>query len=299
MKAVTLMAKALWGRLAEVRLFRENGETLSIKAIHTHSSFAIHFTIPFGDISTSQVSTVTIMNLSKAHRNMFHKGLKVQVFAGYEDDNGLKLISEGAIVKVNPYVQNGADEQFSFTFNEGQFLLNAKFKKHTNLSFGRGAKASTIIKQVANDANIKISKLRLNTDKKFKKGYVAKGKPLDIIKKLVTLCDSQCYQRLGKFIIDDLSNHSGKNEHIMLSMRINGQHGGSGLVEHVTINEDQDSPDTISFKSFLRNQITTGSLITIDDSPFFAGTRRVRSGEHNCDDDAFTTTGEVYANDQK
>ncbi|WP_353486077.1 hypothetical protein [Apilactobacillus xinyiensis] len=323
------MSKELWGRLVLIRLFRKNGKTIDFKAVHTHKSFAIHFNIPFGDSSSSQVCTVSIMNLSKAHRNMFQKGLKVQVFAGYEKDTGLKLISEGAILNINPFTKNDADSEFTFTFSEGQALLQAKssaqkknteseklmkkqklvlgkteakkfkVKTHTALSFAPGTNSNVIIRRVASDAGMKIEKLKLPKPKTFKKGYVAKGKPYTVIKSLANASGAQVYERRGKLLIDDLSKNTGKNEHILLAMKVKGQHGGSGLIEHVTFGDGSDSDNTVSFKSFLRNQISTGSLITIDDPPFFTGTRRVKSGEHNCDDDSFTTTGEVYFNDKK
>ncbi|MCL0330535.1 hypothetical protein [Apilactobacillus xinyiensis] len=322
------MPKELWGRLVLIRLFRKNGQTIDFKAVHTHKSFAIHFNIPFGDSSSSQVCTVSIMNLSKAHRNMFQKGLKVQVFAGYEKDTGLKLISEGAILNINPFTKNDADSEFTFTFSEGQALLKAqssaqkkntkseqlikkqklvlgkteakkfKVKTHTALSFAPGTNSNVIIRRVASDAGMKIEKLKLPKPKTFKKGYVAKGKPYTVIKKLANASGAQVYERRGKLLIDDLSKNEGKNEHILLTMHVKGKHGGSGLIEHVTFDDGSDSDNTVSFKSFLRNQISTGSLITIDDPPYFTGTRRVKSGEHNCDDDTFTTTGEVYFSDK-
>ncbi|WP_105956178.1 hypothetical protein [Apilactobacillus quenuiae] len=320
------MTKFLWGRMVMIRLFLKNGKKIEFLAVHTQKSFSINFTVPFGDSSTAHTSTVTIMNVSKAHRDMFKKGLKVQVFAGYKQDNGLKLIAEGAIDKINPLSASGADTQFSFTFVEGQQLLQAqstvekenaklksnakkrekvlgktdakkfKVKLHTAMSFAPGANSNVIIRRVAADANIKISKLKLPKVKTFKKGYVAKGKPYKIIHDLAKTSGAQVYDRRGQLVIEDETSLSGKNEHILISMATKGKPGGTGLMEHVSFDDSTDSHATISVKTYLRNQISTGSLVTIKDPPYFTGTRRVQSGEFNCGDGDFSTTIEVYQN---
>lgn len=317
--------KYLYGRRVKLVLSTPH-ETVTFEyKQRLNHSMEIQFNVPFSDSSTPPTCTVTIMNLAKKHRKLFKEGYEVKLYAGYAED-GVGLLSAGVIRKISPFTSDGTNNTFSFTYREGQdyskLLSSAekadkkakasrakkakaigkkaaanllKIKKHTALSFGRGTSAETIIRRVASDAGIKLSKVYLAKSKKYKKGYTAHGKPITAIKSVAKACGSKVYYRRGSIVIDDLSKIRGHNEHILVTSHVKGQHGGTGLIQYPTTDSDDASAkhQTWSVVSLLRYQVSTGSVVTVEDK-FLKGTFRVKSGEHVCDGSAFTTTMEVY-----
>lgn len=317
--------KYLYGRRVKLVLSTPH-ESVEFKYWQTiNHSLGIQFNIPFSDSSTPPTCTVTIMNLAKKHRDLFQKGYELKIYAGYAED-GVGLISGGVIRKISPFTSDGTNNTFSFTYREGQdysklqssatqanqkidAALKAKakvigkkaaanlpkVKKHTGLSFGKGTAAETIIRRVASDAGIDIASIYLAKPKAYKKGYTAHGKPIKVIQDIAKACKSRVYYRRGMILIDDLSKMKGHNEHILVTDHIKGQHGGTGLIQYPTTDSDDADAkhQTWTITSLLRYQVSTGSVVTVEDK-FLKGTFRVKSGEHVCDDSSFTTTMEVY-----
>lgn len=318
------MTKYLYGRRVKLVLSTPHESvTFDYKQTETHS-MGIQFNVPFNDSSTPPTCTVTIMNLAAKHRKLFKKGYEVKLYAGYAED-GVGLLSAGVIRSISPFTSDGTNNTFSFTYREGQeyskLLSSAekankkadkarknkvkaigkksaadlpKIKKHSALSFGKNVSANTIIRRIASDAGITLSKVYLSKPKKYKKGYAAHGKPITNIKSIAKACGSKVYYRRGSIIIDDLSKIRGHNEHILVTEHVKGRHGGTGLVQYPTTDSDSTSKHkTWTVTSLLRYQVSTGSVVTIENR-FLKGTFRVKSGEHVCDDSAFTTAMEVY-----
>jgi len=318
------MAKYLYGRRVKlVLLTPHESVTFDYKQTETHS-MGIQFNVPFSDSSTPPTCTVTIMNLAAKHRKLFKKGYEVKLYAGYAED-GVGLLSAGVIRAISPFTSDGTNNTFSFTYREGQeyskLLSSAekankkadearkkkakvigkkaatglpKIKKHSALSFGKNTAASTIIRRIASDAGITLSKVYLVKSKKYKKGYAAHGKPITNIKAIAKACGSKVYYRRGSIVIDDLSKIKGHNEHILVTEHVKGRHGGTGLIQYPTTDSDSTAKHkTWTVTSLLRYQVSTGSVVTVENR-FLKGTFRVKSGEHVCDDSAFTTAMEVY-----
>lgn len=317
--------KYLYGRRIKLVLVTPH-ESVQFDYLQTlNHSMGIQFSVPFSDSSTPPTCTVTLMNVAEKHRKLFKKGYEVKLYAGYYED-GVGLLSQGVIRKISPFTSDGSNNTFSFTYREGQdyskLVSSAdkynqkledarakqtkvigkkaaanlpKIKKHSALSFGKGVAAETIIRRVASDAGIDIESIYLAKPKTYKKGYTCHGKPITIISDIAKACGSKVYYRRGMIAIDDLSKMRGHNEHILVTTHVKGQHGGTGLIQYPTTDsEDEDAEHkTWSVVSLLRYQVSTGSVITVDDR-FLKGTFRVKSGEHTCDDSNFTTTMEVY-----
>ena len=318
------MTKYLYGRRVKLVLATPHESvTFDYKQTETHS-MGIQFNVPFSDSSTPPTCTVTIMNLATKHRKLFKKGYEVKLYAGYAED-GVGLLSAGVIRSISPFTSDGTNNTFSFTYREGQeyskLLSSAekankkadearkkkakvigkkaaaslpKIKKHSALSFGKGVSAETIIRRVASDAGIKLSRVYLAKPKTYKKGYTSHGKPINVIKEIAKACGSSVYYRRGAIIIDDLSKIRGHNEHILVTEHVKGHHGGTGLIQYPTTDSDSTAKHkTWTVTSLLRYQVSTGSVVTVENR-FLKGTFRVKSGEHVCDDGAFTTAMEVY-----
>lgn len=154
------------------------------------------------------------MNLAAKHRKLFEPGCKVEVYAGYAQD-GVGLLSSGAIRHTSPMTSDGTNNTFSFTYREGDEYQTAKssvqeandkldkerahevkvlgkkaaaklpkIKKHSAMSFAKGSSAETIIRRVASDAGIKLTKVYLKKNHVYKKGYTVSGKPYLVSKRL-------------------------------------------------------------------------------------------------------------------
>lgn len=284
--------KYYYGRRAEVWLITPT-RTLKFYYHQTeYHSFGINFTIPFSDSTTAQTCEVSLMNISKAHRKEFKNGRHVKVFAGYEE-SGIGLLSEGFISGTPSYTGDGATTTFTFNFKEG---VDQKAKKKVNHSFGPGTLVSTVIRSLARDAGITLGTVKLAKPKAaYKSGFTASGKPVSLIKKAAKKGGSTAYRCRGILTIDNLSKADGHKEHILLTMHQAGKHGGTGLIAYPTFNDDDDSSKkTVEIQSLLLYQVSVGSIIQVENE-FFSGTKRVQSGQHQCDDSGFTTTMEVYA----
>lgn len=256
---------------------------------NTGQNWNIQFSVPFSDSGTAQTCTITIMNLSASHRKLFKKGEKVTLSAGYYED-GIGILSEGNITHISPYTSDGTNNTFSFTYKEGSEYAKSKaVKKSISASFAKGAKLKTIINRVASKGKVPLEKVDLKNNKAYKKGYTAKGKPLTVLKSLAKAGGSELFLRRGKYYIIQMGKANGYDEHILLTTKVKGQHGGTGLIQYPTINEDDNTAEIVSL---LRYQVSTGSVVQVDDR-FLKGTYRVKSGEHAFDGSAFTTTMEV------
>lgn len=290
-----LMAKIhyLYSRVVKVVLETKTQKLTFEYNQNTGENWGIQFNVPFSDSGTAQTGTITIMNLSKKHRKLFKKGEKVTLYAGYYED-GVGVLSEGTVITVSPMTSDGTNNTFTFTFKEGNEYASTKaVKKSISVSFAKGAKLKTIINRVAAKGQVPLSKVGLKTNKTYKKGYTAKGKPLTVLKKLAKAGGSELFLRRGNYYIAQLGKANGYDEHILLTTKVKGQHGGTGLIQYPTINTDDNTAEVVSL---LRYQVSTGSVVQVDD-PFLKGTYRVKSGEHVCDDSSFTTTMEVALSD--
>lgn len=320
------MAKYLYGRRVKL-VVKTPSEDVSFEYKQTiDQSWGIQFTIPFNDSATAPTCTVTVMNMAPKHRALFTKGRTVEVYAGYAED-GVGLISSGAIRTTAPFTSDGTNNNFSFTYREGEEYATAessvqkyndkleaarkkaekglskkaiaklpKLKKHSALSFGKGVTGETIIRRIASDAGIKLAGVYLKKNKVYKKGFTCHGKPLSNIETIAKECGSQLYYRRGAVYIDDLSKKLGHQESILITDHVKGEHGGTGLIQYPTTDAESDETahKTWEVTSLLRYQISTGSVVTVKKEPYLSGTFRIKSGTHTCDADSFTTVMEVY-----
>lgn len=210
---------------------------------HYEHNYPFAFECSFSDTATPPVNTVTLYNMSKEHRNFYKKGQKCYLYFNWGTSK--KMISEGYISKINKVSSDGTTETFQLTFTEGtdyktyeaRKMKISKTKKVTkyktkkvkgkngksknkryktrqnktflvNKTYRKGTSYKTLIKGVANQSGIKISKIDLKKNPKIKKAYVAQGKPLTLLKQLVKKTGSRMTYIRGKLeIVDPTKNH--------------------------------------------------------------------------------------------
>lgn len=288
-----MATKYLYGRRVELWVITKNQTYKFYYHQKLNYSFGIGFTVPFSDSTTAQTCSVSVMNLSASHRKVFKEKRRVKLFAGYSE-SGVGLLTEGFITHTQPYSTDGVTGTFNFDFKEGH---DENAKKKVSLSLGPGTTVSTAIRRIAREAGITLGKLKLaKPGAAYKSGYTASGNPVTLIKKAAKKGGSKAYRRRGILCVDDLSRANGYQEHLYLTMHQKGKHGGTGLIAEPVYNEDDEDSKkkTVEIQSLLQYQVSTGSIIQVD-NPVFSGTKRVQSGQHTCDDSGMITTMEVYA----
>lgn len=204
-------------------------------------NFPIAFEVNFSDSPTPSVNTVTLYNLSKSHSDFFEKDQKVYLYANWGPHK--KLISEGFITKVDVAQHDGTTDSKVINFTEGTDYNNVKanslkiekkkeVKKtklvkttkpghyenkivnhrvktretkviRSNKTYRKGTSYEVLIKGIAAQCGIKISKLQLHKNPVLKHAYTAKGKPLTLIKQLVAHTESSFNYVQGRLEIVD------------------------------------------------------------------------------------------------
>lgn len=142
------------------------------------------------------------------------------------------------------------------------------------LSFKKNTKGSTIVKQVAKKAGIKLAAVHMNYDRKYLTGYTAKAKPMQVIEQIAGDCDTDIIYRYGAIYLEKLDSKRKKNLYIEYS---------TGLLEEPEYQDDNDSKTaqwqvTFLYRSLavgdvfhLKSKAVTGWVIVLSGSNSFSG----------------------------
>lgn len=143
-----------------------------------------------------------------------------------------------------------------------------------NLAFRKGKTYKQIIQGVANQANIKISKISLAKNPVMKKAYTAKGKPLALLAKLAKNCGSVLTYEKGKLVI--VNPKAKKTSWIEIDDK--------DLINPPTYSEDDSGGSSGSWEitTPLIPEITTFSGIKME-SQWLSGRFYVVAGQHTFD----------------
>ncbi|WP_268914123.1 hypothetical protein [Lentilactobacillus sp. SPB1-3] len=158
----------------------------------------------------------------------------------------------------------------------------AKQIKYANLSYKKGTKASTIIKDIAKRAHIPLGALKLNYDHKYANGYTVSGKPLNAIKKVADSANTDIVISGSKLYIREIT--TGKKATLHLTPE-------TGIISHPTPSDD-GSYDGKKFEvqSLMRKEIEVGALLYIDDGVKNYGKCVVLSGQREYTTSTSTVT---------
>lgn len=148
----------------------------------------------------------------------------------------------------------------------------------TNIAFHKGKKYSYIIRAIASQAGIKISKMQLAKDETMKRAYTAKGKPLKLITELAKKCGSKMTYVRGKLVI---VNPKAKK-------RTWYEIDDNDLMEPPTKSDDSDNGTTWEITTPLVPDITVNVGIRMK-SRYLKGNYYVTSGQHSSDGDSLQT----------
>lgn len=273
-----------------------NTQTVYNNERYEHN-YPFSFEVNFADIASPQKNTVTLYNMSKEHRQFYKKGMYCYVAFNWGPEK--KILSEGYITKIDIPTSDGVTESQQITFTEGTDYNNvkartlkvakkkkattkkkrAKYKatetKYVNKTFPKKTDYKTIIKGVASQAKIKIAKIGLAKNPKVKRPFTAKGKPLNLIKKLVADTGSKMLYERGKLVI--INPKTAKRSWFVID--------DQDLIQPPSYNEDSDNgkgEGTWEINVPLVPEITTQTGIIMK-SKYLKGKYYVKAGQHTFD----------------
>lgn len=244
-----------------------NNETLG-------HNYPFGFQVNFSDTPTPQTDQVTLYNLSKEHKDFYHR--KQHCYLAFNWGKEKKILAEGYISKIDMTQHDGVTDTQVISFTEGTDYANVKARKlkiskkkkankyktvkvkekdhykntwehwttietyksgpkkgqkyvkrhrrskkilvkgktkskrvkhrgsktiQVNKTYRKGTSYKKIIRGIASQSGIKISKIDLAKDPTIKRPFTAKGKPLTLIKSLLKKTGSQMTYVRGKLEI--------------------------------------------------------------------------------------------------
>ena len=164
-------------------LFNQSA-TLQIEGLTiVYPNFSMNWNYKTEADNTPAVLEVTVFNLSDTSINGLKINQKCIFQFGYDDDIG--VLCSGYLKGIE--TTKGVDKETKLTILEASL----SYSKDINVSYERLTKASYIIEDIAKKSELFVKKLDLVSDFRFETGYSAKGKSLDIIKKIVDKTNSK------------------------------------------------------------------------------------------------------------
>lgn len=276
-----------------------NNETLG-------HDYPFAFQVNFSDTPTPQTNTVTLYNLSKEHKDFYHR--KQHCYIAFNWGKEKKILAEGYISKIDMTQHDGVTDTQVISFTEGNDYSNVKARKlkvsktkkvnkykhvkgktknkrikyrgtktvQVNKTFRKGTSYKKLIQGIASQSGIKISKLDLAKNPTLKKNFTAKGKPLTLIKNLLKKTGSKMTYVKGKL---EIVNPKGMK-------RTWFEIDDKDLIQPPSYNEDNSDDDdgkgTWEITVPLVPEITVNVGVLMN-SKYLKGRFYVKAGQHSSD----------------
>ena len=288
---------------------------------HYKHNYPFTFEVNFADVATPQSNAVTLYNLTKEHRDFYKKKQHCYVAFNWGPDKKIlaegfiskigvpqhdgttdmftvtftegtnysnvaarKLKVEKA-EKVNKYVTKMVKEPDKVPqkgkLRKKRIKTRATKTKRVNKTFRKGTSYETLIKGIATQSGIVISKIDLAKNPKLKRPFTAKGKPLTLLKQVVKKTGSVMTYIRGKLVIINPKN----------TKRTWYEIDDQDLISPPSYNESSDSDSgkgTWEIQVPLVPDITTNVGIHMM-SKYLKGYFYVKAGQHTFDMDTAQT----------
>lgn len=192
---------------------------------------------------------IKIPNLSEELKQSIKKGSSCVFSFGYNDS--ISDLIYGTVDSIQKTLST-VDNFISLKIIE---TSSAAFSD-TSKSYSKGVKSSDIIKDIANEKKLLIKKLVLVKDISHKAGYVAYGKAINIIKKLVEACGSSLLVEGS-----DLTIYNPKDK---IKTEIEVINYNTGLLSEPSEHSEKGKPYDYSIDCIAFNSLRKNSVIKIE-----------------------------------
>lgn len=266
------------GMYGQIRRITVGGMTLS-----SESEFDIDFEIPFDDDAEINESVISIYNLSATTAAQFREGSTITVDAGYKNDSVGQVLN-GKIVSVRTYWDD-VDRITEITAQDYNGTADTKLKN--DISYAKKTSASHILKDLCGRLGIPIAVFQLARDFTFKNAVKVNGSLMDNIRKYAKVCGVSAWINKSALYICPLATPISEGY-----FDLNANTGLLSVETWQEKEENEDFKDTIdgvTVKMLLQHRIYTGCTLQIT-SKNVNGRFKVREGQHDADDNDFTTT---------
>lgn len=218
-------------------------------------------------VTTSKVITFTE---GKDYNNLQARKLRLKK---------TKKINKYKTVKTNvpghyKTYKSGKKKWIKATVKKKRIKTRATKTIMVNKTYRKGTSYKKLIQGVASQSGIKIAKIDLAKNPTIKKAYTAKGKPLTLLKQLVTKTGSKMTYIQGNLEI--VNPRSKKRSWIVID--------DDDLIQQPNPSEDTDKDNVWEIVTPLIPEVTINVGIKMK-SRFLKGSFYVKSGEHSFDGD--------------
>ena len=276
-----------------VKVYTKNSTLTYQYNKHADKSTEIHFTVPFSTETEKQITEIVLYNINPGHFNSIKCGDKVELFAGYHDDNG--LLMSGTIFRTSTPTLEDADTAYTLRVLEGPDYTTLP---KLNITFAKGTYAETIVREVARRANMQLNIMNTNFNKRYDEEYTAEGHPLEILSQIAEDTKTSLFYLRGKLTWASIFN--GRNAETF-NLNVNTGLIGSPVVESRDDDwQDWDDDDglgrwSFSCESILNFHLTTFSRVEVH-SKYLNHGMYVINGEHTFDGEEARTKFEGIEN---
>lgn len=247
--------------------------------IITNEELDLEFEIPFDDDTEANEAEIVIYNLTDDTISAIKEKAAISVSAGYGKDTG--IIFSGYISKKKTYWEDNDKITTIYAIDN-----NGKEEKElTELSFGSGTKASTILRKLVGNVGLPLAVFQTRRDHTYKDKVTVSGGLMQNIKKYAEICGVTAYVCKSKIYVCPLAY--GNYDVFYMT-------ADTGLLNTVAFEETntaEDYTDHITgqeIEMLLQHRIQTGSVINLS-TRNVKGNFKVREGSHTYNGDEFTT----------
>ncbi|MBN3523483.1 phage protein [Paenibacillus apiarius] len=254
-------------------LYKRNCEVLIGGYRFTYEDLSLRVVADFDDDKEPNESTVELYNLSKHTLANLKTGMRVIVNAGYGTDLGTVL--QGNIVEVR--TKREQMDRVTTIQVKDDLKVSVYDMVHT---YRPGSKASEIIRDLLNRAQIPHGELRLPADHTYAKGFVVKGDPLNAIRRAAAACGLGTYTMQGKLYFQAANMVATSRTFVALSPE-------SGLIDSPQSFEEGKTKG-VRATSLLNHRLHAGAQVRLV-SEDFEGVYKVKQGKHTISGEQFIT----------
>lgn len=246
----------------------------------TNDDLDLEFDIPFDDDTEANEAEIVIYNLTSKTINAMKKKAEITVKAGYGKDRG--IIFNGYISKKKTRWEDGSKVTTIYAIdNNGK-----KEKEVSNLSFGGGTKASTILRKLVERVELPVSVFKTKRDHTYKDNVTIDGGLMENIKKYARICGVSAYVCKSKIYVCPLNYK--ENDTFDLTPDT-GLLSANEFEEETTAEDYADTITGLEIEMLLQHRVQTGDMLKVETGKI-KGKYRVKEGSHIYDGNEFKTT---------